>query len=234
MLVRAFLAVTLVDGAAGSWRPAEAAGPAVEGTIKIVTREGGDKGRHDGVVVFLDGLERPGSSRPPTTHAVIRQQHKQFIPEVLPIVAGTTVDFPNEDSIYHNVFSLSKVTPFDLGLYAQDGTKSVTFDRPGLVKIYCNIHPQMIAYLLVLGNPYFTVTDAQGRFVIPDAPLGSATLRTWYSRSQEHPERTIQVTPQGVKDLNLQLVESITLQIKEESVSIEHKNKWGQDYPAKY
>ena len=215
-----------VSGAAG--------GPTVEGTVTILDREGKPKSHHEGVVVFLDELAHPTDVPVPTAHATVRQRNKRFEPEVLPVVAGTTVDFPNEDTIYHNVFSLSKAKPFDLGLYEQGGSRSVTFDRPGLVKVYCNIHPNMVAYILVLANPDFTLTDSRGHFVIPDAPLGAATVRSWYPHSREQAERKIVVAAQGIQDLNFSLVEGLRLEIREESVSIQHKNKLGQDYPDKY
>ena len=211
-----------------------AGGPAIDGRVTIVGRDGTPKSRHDGAVVFLDELEHPTRAAVPTAHAVIRQTNKRFDPEILPILAGTTVDFPNDDTIFHNVFSLSKTRPFDLGMYAQGSSRSVTFDEPGLVKIYCNIHPQMIAYILVLANPHFTMTDQQGRFVLPDLPLGEVIVRSWYPQSREQPERKVVVEPQGIHDLNLHVVESFQFEIREETVSIQHKNKWGQDYPSKY
>jgi plastocyanin len=214
--------------------PSRAAeGPAVEGTVTVLDRNGTPKPQHNGVVVFLDELEHPAAPVP-TAHAVITQKNKTFDPEVLPIVAGTTVDFPNNDTIYHNVFSLSKTKPFDLGLYEQGASQAVTFDQPGLVKVYCNIHPNMVAYILVLANPYFATTDAQGHFTIRDAPLGAATVRSWYPRSREQPERKIVVSAQGVQNLNFSMLENLRLEIREENVSIQHKNKFGQDYPAKY
>lgn len=220
------LASPRVSGAAG--------GPSIEGAVTILDREGTLKRHHEGVVVFVDEVERPRSVSTPTAHAVVRQQHKRFDPEVLPIVVGTTVDFPNDDTIYHNVFSLSKAKPFDLGIYEQGGSRSVTFDQPGLVKLYCNIHSQMAAYILVLPNAYFAMTDPHGRFVIADAPLGTATVRAWYPRSREQPERKVVVTARGIQNLDFSVVESLRLEIREETISLEHKNKWGQDYPAKY
>ena len=227
---RVMLAVALTACAA----PAAAAGTSIEGTVTIFEKQGKPKARDDGVVVFLDELEHPESPKPPEAHAVLRQSHKQFTPEVLPVVVGTTVEFPNEDTVFHNVFSLSRVKPFDLGLYAQGESRSVTFDQPGLVKVYCNIHPQMVASILVLANPHFAVTDAQGRFVISGVPLGKAKVRSWYARSRSSQEREVVVTPEGIKDLNLTILENLRFEIQEETVSVEHKNKLGQDYPKRY
>lgn len=222
-----FLAVPSISLATG--------GPSIDGTVTILGRDGHPKTTHEGVVVFLDELEHaPPLAAPPQSHAVIRQVDKQFVPDVLPVLVGTTVEFPNDDTVYHNVFSLSRIKPFDLGLYEQGGSKSVTFDQPGLVKVYCNIHSNMMASILVLANPYFATTDREGRFAIQDAPMGSAKLRTWFSRSREYPERSLVVTAQGIKDLELGLVEDFRLEVREETLSVTHKNKFGQDYPAKY
>ena len=206
----------------------------IEGTVTVLDREGKPKSHNDGVIVFLDDVEHPPAATPPGPHAVLRQVDKAFVPSVLPIVVGTTVDFPNNDTVFHNVFSLSKTQPFDLGIYEQGGSRSVTFDQPGLVKVYCNIHPQMVGHVVVLPTPYFAVTDAAGHFVIRQAPLGRATVRTWYPASRSWPEQTVAVTPQGVHDLQLRLLENVHLELREETITLEHKNKWGQAYPAKY
>lgn len=209
--------------------------PSVEGRVKIFDRNGKVKRDHGGVIVFLDEMEHAPAFSPPEENAVVDQVNKRFIPKVLPILVGTTVDFPNNDTIFHNVFSLSRAKKFDLGIYKQRSSKSVTFDQTGLIKVYCNIHPQMIAYILVLANPYFTVTDQDGHFIFSNAPLGKVTVRTWNPRSRRHPERKIVVTDQGIRNLDLTVKESdIHFEVREESISIKHKNKWGQDYPAKY
>ena len=206
----------------------------IQGMVKVLDRNGTPKNDYSGVVVFLDDLKGAPAVVPSGEKAVIRQVDKRFIPKVLPVLAGTAVEFPNDDVIYHNVFSLSKAKTFDLGIYAKGSSKSVTFDNPGLVKIYCNIHPQMVAYILVLANPYFAMTDRDGRFKLENVPAGEATVRTWYPGASRHPEKRVIVTPQGIRDLDLTLVEDVRLQIQEETISVEHKNKWGQDYPAKY
>jgi hypothetical protein len=208
-------------------------GPSIQGTIRILDPKGRAKARPAGVVVFLDELDPP-QPLPPPGRASLRQIRKSFVPEVLPILVGTTVDFPNEDRIYHNVFSLSRIQPFDLGIYEQGASRSVTFERIGLVNVYCNIHSQMAAFILVLANPYFTTTDPEGRFVLRDVPLGTATLRTWSPRSRRHPERRIRITPEGLVDLELGPVQDLELELIEDAVSVEHSNKWGQSYPSKY
>lgn len=207
----------------------------IDGTIRVLDREGILKSDRSGVVVFLDDLENPPEENPaPSGRVSVRQAGKQFLPKVLPIMAGTTVDFPNEDTVFHNVFSLSKTKLFDLGIYPQGASKSVTFEKTGLVKIYCNIHPDMVAHILVLANRHFTMTDKNGGFVLTDVPLGAATVRTWYPKSRENPQYKIRTTNAGIHNLDMTIIESLQLQIREETISVQHKNKWGQDYPAKY
>ncbi len=207
----------------------------IKGTVKIYDTKGQLKNNHSDVVIFLDEIENPPAHMPaPEKNPVITQINKRFIPNVLPVLVGTTVEFPNEDTVYHNVFSLSKVKPFDLGIYPQGSQKTVTFDKPGLVKIYCNIHPQMLAYILVLANPYFTITDADGHFEIHNVPEGKTVIRTWYPRAKKYPEQKIVVPREGIGDVHLSILENVTLQIQEEIITVDHPNKWGQDYPAKY
>ena len=107
------------------------------------------------------------------------QRNETFVPHVLAITVGTTVDFPNSDRTYHNVFSLSKARRFDLGRYAAGRSKSVRFDRPGIVRVFCDIHSHMNAFILVFSHPFFGVTDADGRYQIDDVPPGTYTLVAW-------------------------------------------------------
>jgi len=110
----------------------------------------------------------------------LAQQNQAFAPRVLAVAVGTTVDFPNRDPIYHNVFSVSPVKRFDLGKYPRGHSKQVTFKKPGLVQVYCDIHAQMAAFVLVLPNHGFTRPDASGRFALPDLPPGRYTLHAWH------------------------------------------------------
>ena len=98
---------------------------------------------------------------------------------LLTVDAGAVVDFPNNDSTYHNVFSLSKIKKFDLGRYARGKSKAVMFDRPGVVRIFCDIHSHMSAYVLVFSHPFFGVTDAQGRYTLANVPAGTHTVKVW-------------------------------------------------------
>ncbi len=130
-------------------------------------------------VVYLDTAPRGAFEQPEGTRAIMDQRNETFVPHVLAITTGTTVDFPNSDRIYHNVFSLSKPRPFDLGRYAVGRSKSVRFDRPGIVRVFCDIHSHMSAFILVFTHPFFAVTDADGRYRIDEVPPGTYTVVAW-------------------------------------------------------
>jgi plastocyanin len=130
-------------------------------------------------VVYLDPGPRAAFDVRDEPHARMDQRNETFFPHVLAIIAGTTVDFPNNDRTYHNVFSLSKTKAFDLGRYAVGRSKSVRFEKPGIVRVFCDIHSHMSAYILVFSHPYFAVTDEQGRYRIDNVPSGSYTVVAW-------------------------------------------------------
>lgn len=119
----------------------------------------------------------------PAEHAVVDQKELTFIPHVLPILKGTTVDFLNSDTVAHNIFSPSETADkFNLGTWQRGKRKSYTFNKLGVVELLCNLHPEMSAYILVLSNPYFTKTEKDGKFIIEDIPNGSYTLSVWHER----------------------------------------------------
>jgi plastocyanin len=117
-----------------------------------------------------------------TTRNKVTQEGAQFSPHVLPVMVGTTVEWPNNDRIYHNVFSFSDAKQFDLGLYKSGDSKSVTFDKPGRVDVFCSIHSSMNCIVLVMENPFFARADDKGRYVIRDVPAGEYTLKAWHER----------------------------------------------------
>lgn len=138
---------------------------------------------------FVVGIEgKIGTNAAPTnvvsvTTTRIAQKGAVFSPHVMPVLAGTTVEWPNHDDIFHNVFSDSDAKQFDLGLYKDNPPeKRVTFDRSGKVDVYCSIHANMHCVVLVMENPYFAVTDAAGRFVISNVPPGTYSLKAWHER----------------------------------------------------
>jgi plastocyanin len=137
------------------------------------------------VVVYIEAIPLgSGSAEARPTPPAIAQQKLSFTPHVLAVVKGTTVEFPNEDTVFHNVFSLSKVASFDLGRYPRGASKSVRFTTPGIVKVFCHIHSDMSAIIVVLDNPYFTSPDSQGQFVLDGIPPGQYRVVAWHERAR--------------------------------------------------
>jgi len=132
----------------------------------------------------------------------IKQMGETFVPHVLPIVKGTTVDFPNGDPIFHNVFSLSGTKSFDLGRYPKGDFRSVTFDQTGIVPVFCHLHSNMSAIILVLDNPFFSTPNAEGRYHIEGIPAGTYTIVGWHERS-EPVEQQVEVLPGKSIELNI-------------------------------
>jgi len=149
-------------------------------------------------VVYLETAPRAAFDAREEPHERMDQRHESFVPHVLAIVAGTIVDFPNDDPTYHNVFSLSKAKPFDLGRYAAGHSKSVRFDHPGIVRVFCDIHSHMNAFILVFAHRFFAVTDDEGRYKLDDVPPGTYTLVVWNEMSRgDPPKRTITIPESG-------------------------------------
>jgi len=144
--------------------------------------------RLQNAVVVADALDSPsdGASRsePKLPSVTIAQHNKQFEPYVSVIRVGTIVDFPNRDNILHNVYSFSKVKPFQLPLYKDKPPEPVLFDKPGAVVLGCNIHDWMVAYVYVVASPYFAKTDADGRAILAALPPGSYRIRAWHPRKK--------------------------------------------------
>jgi plastocyanin len=140
-------------------------------------------------VVYLDAVPRRAFDELPAGHARMDQRDEQFVPRLLAITVGTVVDFPNSDTKFHNVFSLSKTHPFDLGRYPPGRTGSERFDRPGLVRVFCDIHSHMSAYILVFSHRYFALTEPDGRYAIPNVPVGTYTLVVWSELGTAEPRK---------------------------------------------
>jgi plastocyanin len=150
----------------------------VLGTTRVAGRPAAD------VVVWLDALQVPGEPR--TAKVVLDQRNLNFYPHVLAVRVGTTVDFPNDDRVFHNVFSFKDGKQFDLGMYPVGALRHVTFDKPGLSRIFCNIHPNMAAYVMAVDSPYFAVSDQTGAFKIPGVAVRDAqAYHAWRAGSTE-------------------------------------------------
>ena len=202
-----------------------ATGNVITGNVEIIQQNGEKRADRANVLVFLEGMQGSREFPLPWRRPVISQKNRTYTPRVLPVVKGTTVEFPNDDNIFHNVFSLSKVKPFDLDIYPPQTSKSVTFSQTGWVKIYCNIHPDMICHIIILDRPFFSLTDENGTFVIPNVPDGEYTLRTWHEYGGE--ART------ELQVVGAQLFQ-YALQIQEDKKFVQHKNKFGEPYRSKY
>lgn len=153
-----------------------ATGVAAEDVLRGVVRIAGQPARD--AVVWLEPPSAAAGAAPRPT-ALLDQRNMQFVPRVLAVRVGTTVRMPNSDRLFHNVFSFRDGKVFDLGLYPVGSSKVVTFDRAGVSRIFCNIHPAMAAYVVSVDSPHFAVTDAQGRFEIAGVPPGSHGYHVW-------------------------------------------------------
>ena len=149
-------------------------------------------------VVYLETAPRAAFEASDERRARMVQHHERFSPHVLAIVAGTWVDFPNNDRTYHNVFSLSKTRDFNLGRYAAGQSKAVRFERPGIVRVFCDIHSHMSAFILVFAHRYFAVTDDEGRYRLDGVPPGTYTVLVWNETVHgDPPRRTVTIGEAG-------------------------------------
>jgi plastocyanin len=148
-------------------------------------------------VVYIDRYPVGAFEQPDHPRRVrMVQQNERFIPHVLAIVAGTYVDFPNADRTYHNVFSLSKDNKFDLGRYAAGKSAAVRFEQPGIVRVFCDIHSQMSAFILVFSHRFFATTDDDDRYRIDGIPPGTYVLALWNETQRGEPQRKTIVIPE--------------------------------------
>jgi plastocyanin len=153
-------------------------------------------------VVYLEQAPRPAFDEREPARTSMDQRSERFVPHVLAVMVGTTVDFPNSDLTYHNVFSLSRAKRFDLGRYAAGKSKSVRMDRPGVVRVFCDIHSHMNAFVLVFAHPFFNVTEEDGRYVLANVPPGTYSVVGWYE-GEPRVTRSVNVTAGGWSELEL-------------------------------
>jgi plastocyanin len=179
------------------------------------------------VVVWLTPVEGAAPFVKPVKPPQIIQANKTFTPHVLAVQVGTTVEFPNNDPFFHNIFSMYDGKRFDLGLYEAGSTKAVRFDRPGVSFLFCNIHAQMSAVVLALDTPYFATSDRAGHVAIPGVPDGRYQLHVWYERSV--PDKLAPLT--RIVTISADARTLGTIHVAENpNYSFSHKNKYGEDY----
>jgi plastocyanin len=196
------------------------AGAQVSGRLHVSDAGGRTAPDLGDAVIFLEGR----GPRAPSHQVTVALDARQFRPRVVVAPLGSMVRFPNQDPFNHNVFSLSEGNSFDLGLYGRGETRGQRFRRPGLVRLYCNIHPRMTAFVVVRDNAWYTQPGADGSFTIPSVPPGSYTLTVWHERAPEI-TRGITVPPGGLSGLELQMDASGYRYVQ-------HTNKYGQAYGA--
>jgi plastocyanin len=192
----------------------------VQGRVEVVEKGGKKAADVADAVVWVEGPK----VKPRPSSATVTMRGKAFEPRVAVVPVGGTVEFPNQDPIFHNVFSVSGENRFDLDLYKKPKSGAWTFRFPGLVRVYCNIHPQMSAYVLVRDNPFWARPAADGNFEIADVPPGSWVLKAWHERTGET-SQAVTVSETGAAPVALTLDAS-------KWKHAPHKNKFGKDYEA--
>jgi plastocyanin len=177
--------------AVGSSDEDEPARVPARGSLRGVVRVDGKPLTSFGVVM-LEPVDGKFARRRPR-HRVIEQRDRQFAPRVMAVPLGSTVSFPNFDPVFHNVFSVSKLKPFDLGLYKDGDQREMTFDKEGIVMLGCNLHSSMSAYLVVVAAPHYAVTSADGAFYFRSLAPGKYRMKTWTDRSGAPTVTTLEV-----------------------------------------
>lgn len=221
---RTFSSLLFIALTAVSW------GATVSGSIHIARESprsrSGDETTSD-IIVWLSPVHPSSDVMLQPQRAQLLQKDKMFHPHTLAITAGSTVDFPNADPIFHNAFSNYDGQLFDVGLYPPGTSRSVHFRRPGIVRVFCNIHPSMFAVIVVLDTPYFTKASGDGRYRLANVPPGTYELHVFDERAtgqDSHGLITIDGTQAALAAPLIQLSEAGYLQAP-------HKNKYGLDYP---
>jgi plastocyanin len=187
------------------------------------------KSDYSGIVVWLTSPDET-LAPPPRVHAQMLQKDKHFIPHIMVIETGTNVDFPNLDPMFHNAFSNYDGKIFDIALYPPGSSKTVTFDRPGIVRVFCNIHPSMSAIIVVVDSNHFAVTDAEGLYSMSHVDPGRYAIHFFHERAtpEDLAKLTHYITVEG--DGPVMLTKTTVSEAR--YLPVAHKNKYGQDYPT--
>lgn len=194
--------------------------PSVSGRVTVMDK--GDKLAADvgNAVVWLTSSRRAAVA--PDTVQIVTVD-KSFRPRVVVVPAGSVVSFPNNDPFDHNVFSLSQEGAFDLGLYGRGNAKSTPFPRAGIIRVYCNVHANMTAAVVVRDSPYYAQPSGDGSFSIAGVPAGEYTLHAWHERTAELPAQAVTVGPEGLSGLEIRLD-------ARGYKFVQHADKFGQPY----
>jgi plastocyanin len=202
-MIRHWSVLKVVGVLAAVAAPVPAAAQAVTIAGNLAIQEKGGKRSADvgQAVIWLEGGKATGRR---ATRVDIVTQDKQFSPRVVVVPAGSTIGFPNHDPFNHNVFSVSESGPFDLGQYGRGDTRTVELKRAGVVRVYCNIHARMAAFVVVRNEAFVTQPASDGRFELTAVPPGTYTLHAWHERGGEL-SQPLEVPPAGVAGLRLEL-----------------------------
>lgn len=192
----------------------------VNGQVSLKEREGEQTEDLTDVTVWLEPTA-PVKRLAPTV-ATIQLERRQFTPRVRAVSEGSKIEFPNQDSFSHNVFSKAQNGAFDTGVYPRGRTHDQVFKEAGVFPIYCNIHPRMTGYVVVLNTPYFAQAGDDGRFHIGSVPAGTYTMHIWHDRAPEVSQK-VTVLAAGLP------VGRIELDARGYRF-VQHKNKFGQEY----
>lgn len=200
----------------------------VTAQIELENKTGSHAPDSSNAAVWLTPSVNPQQSQssvPRRQHLV--QKNKSFSPHLLVVQVGSSVEFPNQDPFFHNVFSLFDGKRFDLGLYEAGSTRSVVFNKIGISYIFCNIHPEMSAVVIAVKTPYYAISDKKGALIIPNVPPGPYEMQVWHER----------VLPETLNSFRRSIVVSSgsnslgTIRLPEQRNTTEiHKNKYGEDY----
>jgi plastocyanin len=201
----------------------------VTGRIEVSTKPGVAAADASDAVVWLTALESTTEphATPPKRSPQLVQRHKTFSPHLLVVPVGSTVEFPNRDPFFHNVFSLFEGRRFDLGLYEAGSTRTVVFNRVGISYIFCNIHPEMSAVVVALKSPYYAVSDRKGTITIASVPAGRYEVQVWHERVLPD---TLNALQRSVTISQASNSLGVIHLPEERSLVRDHKNKYGQDY----
>jgi plastocyanin len=194
----------------------------VAGRIVILEKDNKPSPDLGDAVVYLEGAATPATAAAPAT-VEIAITDKVYAPHVVVVSVGSTVRFPNHDPFNHNVFSLSDPNTFDLGLYGRGETRSWTFQQPGLVRVYCNVHPRMVAYVHVMANRLYAQPGQDGSFTIENVPQGRHRLHVWHER----------IPTEVIKDVTAGADGDLQIALNARGYKWQpHRNKYGRNYPT--